>query len=116
MRFSSRSKLSIILTIATIATVISGFMVTAWLRNDTQAHASGAPATSKSPINCASNARTICTEVYDSEKVFGKDVYIGHDEPSNLFYSNRPGSGNQMRYTLTLPRDPAPTPLVRGKS
>lgn len=66
-------------------------------------------------LNCVSNAQ-FCTEVYDSEQVFGEDVYVGHDEPSVLFYSQRPGSGNQMRYQLTLPRDPAPTPLSSGKS
>jgi hypothetical protein len=115
MRFSSRSKLSIILTIATIATIISGFMVNGLLNGNAHVHAADST-TSHASINCASNGRSICTEVYDSERVFGEGIYVGHDEPSNLFYSNRPGSGNQMRYTLTLPRDPAPTPLVRGKS
>jgi hypothetical protein len=60
---------------------------------------------------------TTCTEVWDPEAVFGKDHYIGHDEPSTLFYSNQAGSGNQMRYKLTLPRDPSPSnPTQRGKS
>jgi hypothetical protein len=58
-------------------------------------------------INCATT-RSLCTEVTDSEQVFGEDVYVGHDEPSVLFYSNKPGSGNRMRYELTLPRDPSP--------
>jgi hypothetical protein len=69
-----------------------------------------------SHIDCAGGAIT-CTEVYDSEKVFGEGVYVGHDEPSVLFYSDKPGSGNQMQYELTLPRDPTPTgPLALGKS
>src|SRR5712664_2298899 len=51
----------------------------------------------------------ICAEVQDSS-VFGTDYYIGHDEPSTLFYSNQPGSGNQMTYTLKLPNDPKPGP------
>src|SRR5437660_4148454 len=79
--------------------------------------ANAAPAVSSHPhINCAAGAVT-CTEVWDSEAVFGKDHYIGHDEPSTLFYSNVPGSGNQMRYALKLPTDPSPaTPTERGKS
>jgi hypothetical protein len=53
---------------------------------------------------------TLCTEVADSEAVFGSDVYVGHDEPSVLFYSNQDGAGYRMRYQLTLPKDPPPTP------
>jgi hypothetical protein len=58
-------------------------------------------------INCASSA--VCTEVQDPEEVFGEDNYVGHDEPSVLFYSDQPGSGNAMTYHLTLPTDPSPT-------
>jgi hypothetical protein len=63
-------------------------------------------------LQCASNGQYYCTEVYDSEKVFGEGHYVGHDEPSTLFYSNIPGSGNHMRYELTLPKDPPPTPIA----
>jgi len=43
------------------------------------------------------------------------DHYVGHDEPSLLFYSNTPGSGNQMQYTVTLPHEPPPShPLSRS--
>jgi hypothetical protein len=42
---------------------------------------------------------------------------VGHDEPSLLFNSNTPGSGNHMRYDLTLPTDPpASHPNQVGKS
>jgi hypothetical protein len=54
-------------------------------------------------INCAS-AAAMCTEVADSDDVFGH--YVGHDEPSMLFVSNEPGSGNHVRYDMTLPTDP----------
>ena len=67
-------------------------------------------------IDCAANAPT-CAEVYDSEKVFGEDVYVGHDEPSLLFYSDTAGAGNNVRYQVVLPTDPSPNnPLMRGKS
>jgi len=66
-----------------------------------------------SHINCAANA-TECTEVYDSEAVFGEGVYVGHDEPSLLFYSPTPGSGNSDTYRLTLPKDPPVQPKQDG--
>jgi hypothetical protein len=67
-------------------------------------------------LNCA-GGRITCSEVWDSESVFGEGVYVGHDEPSTLFYSNIPGSGNQMRYDVTLPQDPPPSnPMKVGKS
>jgi len=56
------------------------------------------------PTSCGNNVR-ICTEVDDSLHAFGH--YVGHDEPSVLFDSNTPGSGNHMRYQLTLPKEPA---------
>lgn len=66
-------------------------------------------------LNCATSA--MCTEVQDPEEVFGEGNYVGHDEPSVLFYSNQPGAGNEMTYQLTLPTDPSTTnPLTPGKS
>ncbi|TML51582.1 MAG: hypothetical protein E6G21_06980 [Actinobacteria bacterium] len=58
---------------------------------------------------CDDTFRLLCAEVDDWQSVFS--YYVGHDEPSNIFYSNTPGSGNRMRYQLTLPTDPAPTPI-----
>jgi hypothetical protein len=40
--------------------------------------------------------------------------YIGHDEPATLFYSNRPGSGNDVTYQMRLPKDPPTTPRQNG--
>ena len=62
-------------------------------------------------VNCAS-ARTasFCAEVFDSESVFGEGVYVGHDEPSLLFYSNKAGAGNHDHYLLRLPKDPPTQP------
>jgi len=65
-------------------------------------------------IDCAAG-RAICTEVYDSDAVFGEDHYVGHDEPSLLFYSNKPGSGNSMQYQYQLPKDP-PARRIDGRS
>jgi hypothetical protein len=40
--------------------------------------------------------------------------YIGHDEPSVAFYSNRPGSGNNVTYQIRLPKDPPTRPVQDG--
>jgi hypothetical protein len=40
--------------------------------------------------------------------------YIGHDEPATLFYSNVPGSGNNVTYQMTLPKDPPTLPRNNG--
>jgi hypothetical protein len=55
-------------------------------------------------INCAYSS-AMCTELGNSKSVFG--YYVGHDEPSMLFDSNTPGSGNHMRYNFVLPKDPS---------
>lgn len=69
--------------------------------------AAGAPSATAqhASINCEYS--TICAEVANSDEVFGSE-YVGHDEPSTVFYSNVPGSGNQARYELVLPHDPSP--------
>lgn len=59
------------------------------------------------PPECDENA-PYCTEVYDPIGYSG--AYTGHDEPSVLFYSNTPGSGNSNIYRLTLPKDPPKLP------
>src|SRR5580700_11153308 len=40
--------------------------------------------------------------------------YAGHDEPDTLFYSNVPGSGNNVTYQMTLPKDPPTLPRNNG--
>ena len=60
---------------------------------------------------------TLCPDVADPTRVFDADRYVGHDEPSAIFYSDRPGSGNRMQYSVTLPREPSPAhPTAPGKS
>nr|HET6902375.1 hypothetical protein [Ktedonobacteraceae bacterium] len=114
MPFFARSRMSIGLSIVALLAVVASLVVTGALNaNAPKAHASQATA-SHTNIDCSTGV-SICTEVQDSEGVFGH--YVGHDEPSNLFYSNVPGSGNQNRWQLTLPKDPTPTaPLTPGKS
>jgi len=63
------------------------------------------------PPECDENA-PFCTEVFDTIGYGG--AYTGHDEPSLLFYSNTPGSGNSNIYRLTLPTDPPNPPKQDG--
>ena len=48
------------------------------------------------------------------ERRRGLQPYVGHDEPSLLFYSNVAGSGNNNYWQLTLPRQPSPFPSQAG--
>ena len=65
-------------------------------------------------IDCAYSAN--CAEVANPADVFGSR-YVGHDEPSNIFYSNVPGAGNRMSYSIRLPHDPSTiNPNKPGKS
>src|SRR6516162_6816946 len=64
-------------------------------------------------ITCAESATT-WEELrgYDAAVKAGAHIYgyIGHDEPSVEFYSNKPGSGNNVTYQLKLPKDPRTRP------
>ncbi len=62
-------------------------------------------------VLCDDNAPT-CTETIIDYNYEGK--YIGHDEPSLLFYSSTPGSGNSNTYLLQLPTDPPNLPKQDG--
>lgn len=41
--------------------------------------------------------------------------YVGHDEPSILYYSNKPGSGNSNVWRVRLPKDPPTLPRSDGQ-
>jgi len=52
------------------------------------------------------NANTWDGRFYDN------GVYIGHDEPDMTFLSTRAGSGDNVTWTETLPRDPSAAPTI----
>jgi hypothetical protein len=58
---------------------------------------------------CVSSS-SLCVDPYN---VIG-DSYVGHDEPSLEFKSGVRGSGNDMTYTITLPKDPKVQPTASG--
>jgi hypothetical protein len=76
--------------------------------------AQAASAGQHAAIDCEYSS--LCAEVANPADVFGPE-YVGHDEPSAVFYSNTPGSGNHMTYSMRLPHDPSPAnPNTPGKS
>jgi hypothetical protein len=72
---------------------------------------------------CNTNGLT-CTEPYqnweefpwfdDVQRTVNIQEYIGHDEPSTLFYSNKAGSGNDNTYGITLPKESTLKPQQDG--
>jgi hypothetical protein len=65
-----------------------------------------------STMNCAEPYAAVCAETADSIGYGGE--YTGHDEPSLLFYSDTPGSGNSSLYHVQLPTDPKVLPNQAG--
>jgi hypothetical protein len=51
-------------------------------------------------------SQALCTELANPGDLWGH-WYVGHDEPSLLFYSQTPGSGNNVQYQLQIPSEPA---------
>ncbi len=54
---------------------------------------------------------SLCIDSYDNPG----DEYVGHDEPSLEFKSSVPGSGNDITYRLTLPKEPPTRPRQSGQ-
>ena len=61
--------------------------------------------------DCAEDG-SMCTETENSISYDG--AYTGHDEPSLLFYSDTPGSGNHMTWRIRLPSEPPVFPNQLG--
>jgi hypothetical protein len=53
---------------------------------------------------------SLCTERQYNRSFEYPGRYIGHDEPSLLFYSDQPGAGNYNVYRMVLPTDPPQFP------
>lgn len=68
------------------------------------------------PVYCGGVASFLCADLDSRTAASAGHApwYVGHDEPSVLFYSNRAGSGNNDVYRLRLPTDPAAQPGNAG--
>ena len=71
------------------------------------------PATAAARPTCNTISFT-CTEINDGLTDTSGTEYTGHDEPSVLFYSNTPGSGNDNTYQIILPKDSIQLPNPAG--
>jgi hypothetical protein len=58
---------------------------------------------------CVSRS-SLCVDPYDT----AGSEYVGHDEPSLEFKSGVAGSGNDMTYVMTLPKEPNARPSASG--
>jgi hypothetical protein len=56
------------------------------------------------------SSKSLCADIYSNPK----GQYVGHDEPLVEFKSGIAGSGNNMTYTVTLPKDPKKQPNASG--
>jgi hypothetical protein len=63
-------------------------------------------------FKCDQPSGILCAE--QRENPGGSEYYVGHDEPSLLFYSNTPGAGSSQVYRLRLPKDPPTLPKQDG--
>jgi len=104
MIFTSRSRMSFVFSLVAFATVIGSFLFVA--SSGGIAHAKAIASSNQEPF-CVQ--KQICADPRDSG-----EYYVGHDEPSALFYSNTPGSGNSYISHLTLPNDPPTLPNQSG--
>ncbi|MDA8068009.1 MAG: hypothetical protein M0T77_05285 [Actinomycetota bacterium] len=76
----------------------------------------------QSTVQTSVNRRLNCTDVRGfstwtpntwNGRFYDNGLYIGHDEPDMTFLSTTPGSGNNVTWTETLPRDPSAAPTVK---
>jgi len=68
-----------------------------------------------SKMQKAVSRKLLCTDIRGMNgypRFFDNGHYVGHDEPSTRFISNRPGSGNNVTFTERLPMDPAAMPTT----
>lgn len=105
MVFSSRSRMSNVFSLVVFVTFMCSLLFVA--SSVSISHARAAKASSDQGIFCVQ--KTICTDPNEYS-----EYTVGHDEPSLLFYSNSPGSGNSYVSRLTLPKDPPKLPKQDG--
>ena len=77
----------------------------------------------QSTMQSSSNNRLNCTDIRGFDNTWNPNTwdgrfydngrYIGHDEPDMTFLSNQAGSGDNVTWTETLPRDPKRAPTVK---
>jgi hypothetical protein len=64
-------------------------------------------------FKCDDPSGILCAEQRENPGA-KEGYYVGHDEPSLLFYSDTPGAGFNNIYRITLPKDPPMLPKQDG--
>jgi hypothetical protein len=95
-----------LLRLASIVGIAAAFLAI----SSTQAMARATTASAASGQDPFCIQKQICVDLNN----FAGGYYTGHDEPSLLFYSSTPGSGNSYISHLTLPTDPPMLPNQSG--
>ena len=95
-----------VLVVVASAAVVTSMSWAGAASANQQASSRQAP-TSGRHLSISCEYSTLCPDLADSKQVYGEDEYVGHDEPSLVFYSNKAGAGNRMRYNITLPKEPS---------
>src|SRR6476659_9624290 len=91
-------------------TVTSVVALAVWLLSAAAAQADGSTGRLGYDTPLCQSHTSVCADPY----VNPPSGYVGHDEPSVLFKSHIPGSGNDVTYTMTLPKDPSTPPTESG--
>ena len=107
-----RRALTVLAAAALIASVAGTVSASATHQRVRNAARFAAAAENEGPFVPCDDGNPLCAEVFDSIGYNGS--YTGHDEPSVLFYDNRPGSGNNQVYRLQLPVEPPTLPQQDG--
>ncbi len=104
----------------TAATVVLLLPVGASAETISSSHYGELDCNGNSPIQQSVKLTMFCTDIrgFSGEhnantwdgRFYDNGEYIGHDEPDMTFLSPQPGSGNNVTWTETLPRDPALAP------
>jgi hypothetical protein len=120
-RHASRVLVGLLFAV-TAAVIFSGSAAAKSTGNITPAARGALDCNGFSPIQQSIKPSGVCTDVrgfagihnanVDDGRFYDNGHYIGHDEPDLTFLSNKPGSGNNVTWTETLPMDPTAAPTV----
>jgi hypothetical protein len=94
-----------------VLVVIAGYAPSVSAQTQSVAQRGAFPHSGYTESLCTSHS-SLCADTYTNPE----GDYVGHDEPSLEYKSGLPGSGNDMTYTMTLPRDPKQQPTASGAS
>jgi hypothetical protein len=111
-----RSKLPVLL-MALVTVAVAALPLATSVLNPTVTHAAPLTFPAKGGLDCNGYSKIqqpirldfACADMKGHNGGRGEDNghYIGHDEPVLSFYSNAPGSGNNMQWEITLPKERA---------